>query len=74
MHVNGWSVWSFPSSRIVENCILQLQKTDEDVEGREEEAVGLSDVLTLSVYQELVRLCYCQSWQSNAARPFLNPI
>lgn len=61
MHVNGWSVWSFPSSRIVENCILQLQKTDEDVEGREEEAVGLSDVLTLSVYQELVRLCYCQS-------------
>lgn len=37
------------------------KKTDEDVEGREEEAVGLSDVLTLSVYQELVRLCYCQS-------------
>lgn len=41
----------------MEDGVLQLQETDEDVEGLEEEAVCLTDVLILSVYQEQVFLC-----------------
>lgn len=36
--------------RLVEVCVVQLQETDEDVEGLEEEAVCLADVLIPSVY------------------------
>lgn len=37
-------------SRLVEDCVIQLQETGEDVEGLEEEAVCLPDVLILSVW------------------------
>lgn len=40
--------------RHVEDGVVQLQETDEDVEGLEKEAVCLTDVLILSVYQEPV--------------------
>lgn len=36
--------------RLVEDSVLQLQETNEDVEGLEEEAVCVSDVLNLSVH------------------------
>ena len=40
-------VWLFP--RHVEDGVVQLKETDEDVEGLEEEAVCLTDVLILSI-------------------------
>lgn len=40
--------------RLVEDCVVQLQETVEDVEGLEEEAICLTDVLIQSVYQEPV--------------------
>lgn len=42
--------------RHVEDGVVQLKETDEDVEGLEEEAVCLTDVLILSVSQKPVSL------------------
>lgn len=42
--------------RLVENGVVQLQETDEDVEGMAEEAVCLTDVLIMSVYKAPVHL------------------
>lgn len=40
--------------RYVEDGVVQLQETDKDVEGLEEEAVCFTDVLIFSVNQEPV--------------------
>lgn len=44
--------------RHVEDCVVQLQETAKDVEGLEEEAICLTDVLMQSVYQDPV---FCQT-------------
>lgn len=46
--------------RHVEDGVVQLKETDEDVEGLEEEAVCLTDVLILSISQKPVSL---YNWQ-----------
>lgn len=43
--------------RRVEDCVIQLQETAKDVEGLEEEAICLTDVLMQSVYQDPVVFC-----------------
>lgn len=47
-------------SRHVEDSFIQFQKTAKDVEGLEEEAFCLTDVLILSVHREHVFLYTCQ--------------
>lgn len=44
--------------RHVEDCVVQLQETAKDVEGLEEEAICLTDVLMESVYQDPVVFCH----------------
>lgn len=44
----------FSHLRLVEDDIVQLQKADEDVEGLQEEAFCLTDVLNSSVYKVVV--------------------
>lgn len=51
--------------RFVEDCVVQLQETAEDVERLEEEAICLPDVLIQSVFQEPVIL-YDSAGQSTS--------
>lgn len=46
--------------RLVEDGVVQLQETDKNVEGMEEEALCPAAVLILSVCQTLVNICDCQ--------------
>lgn len=41
----------------MEDFVVQLQETAKDVEGLEEEAICLTDVLMQSVYQDPVVFC-----------------
>lgn len=74
---HGYEAFILP--RHVEDCVVQLQETDENVEGLEEEAFCFTDVLILSPSLEPVpstqskSILLMISWQAMARTMWLTP-